>query len=199
MLSPNLNRFLKASYRYREDFLSLKTDPSTATREDAYFAQIIIVRFQDSWGQFVRGLVVSSSSGLAQTISGRQISSGLSFHGTAQVENWLLQNRGTNREPDWHVSDVALRYANRLRPSNFSDISSAIGSVNSPEKAMRDYRNFVVHRNKSTADRVRINPELRAFSANELQMLPFAWSTGGIAVFEDWLRRFELVARVASS
>jgi len=198
MLSNNLVRFQKASFLLTQEFQRSKSVLANDTRLRNHAFQMAIVRLQDSWAQFVRGLITLSASGHALTVGGSNVSSSHGFTGLADVETWLTANRSSNRDPDWHVSTISISYARKLGVSNYSTISGAIGSSNSPEQDMRNYRNFVVHRNRETATKLKSTLPNRFRSLPDLGLLPLQILSGGVPIFDDWVRRSELVAKVAS-
>ena len=115
------------------------------------------------------------------------------------VEQWLRQLRNRTREPDWHVTQVSLNLAAQLNISNFRNVSAALGSTTSPEGNVRTYRNYIVHRNQDTASRLRVNIRTQGLSPRRLNSLPDEFVTGGLRLFDMWVRDFQVVARVASS
>ena len=161
-------------------------------------AQMLSVVLQDSWAQFVRGLIVSSASGKAISTNGLNIVGPHSKGNVANVEKWLIANRSGNRDLDWHVSSIALYYAKQLNIPNRIDVASALGSTNSPEAELRVYRNFIVHRCKDTAAKIYQHSSLSTYRYTHLQEIPMLHATGGGRVYEHWIQRFQLVASVAS-
>ena len=196
MLTANLIRFQKATYLLHADFSRCLNQHDTRNRQHAI--QMIVVRLQDTWCQFVRRLIVLSASGCAKSGSGVIVSSAHGFTNEAQVEIWLGKNLGS-RDADWHVSQQSISWAKKLKVSNYGNVASALGSTNSPETEMRIYRNFIVHRNRHTAGKVKSHPTIGSIPVTEIHTIPEEYSLGGKRVFEDWIDRFLLVAKVASS
>ncbi|UWR17533.1 hypothetical protein [Sulfitobacter pontiacus] len=181
-----------------QDFRRVVSDQELNTRTLEHSVQMMSVVLQDCWAQFVRGLIVSSASGRAVSSNGSSIVGSHTLGNVIKVEQWLVLNRPQNRDVDWHVTAISLHWATRLKIPNKSDVASALGSTNSPESELRAYRNFIVHRCKDTALRAQQNVSLSSYGHSNLQEVPMLHVTGGARVFEDWLRRFQLVATVAS-
>lgn len=198
MLELNLKRFLKHSSMLGRDFSQVISDTELDQRTAQHSIHMMSVVLQDTWAQFVRGLIVSSASGKAISITGQLITGHNTHQTLANVEQWLIDNRPSNRDVDWHVSDISLRWARNLAIPNLTDVVGAIGSITSPENELRSYRNFIVHRCKDTAEKARLNSDLRRYNYSSLQEIPVLYVTGGSRVFEDWIRRFQMVATVAS-
>lgn len=200
MLLQNLQGFLKKSEMLRAEYLVAGTKPYVSApflREAC--RQMIIVRFQDHWAYFVRQLIILSASGRAHTTSGNSVASAHGFSSVGGVEAWLaMQNRG-NREPDWHVTRTSTKIARQLKISNFDHVSSALGSVTSPEEKIRTYRNFIVHRNKSTANKLKQMVQNNGWRPNDVALLPQVYVTGGRHLWEAWFDDLQAVARVASA
>lgn len=181
-----------------QDFKRVTSDPKLDTRTMQHSVQMMSVVLQDTWSQFVRGLIVGSASGKAVSANGSDIAGPHTKGSVANVEQWLVTNRKSGRDLDWHVTAVSLYWAKELEIPNRSDVTSALGSTNSPETELRAYRNFIVHRCKDTAVKAHQNLSLRTYGYASLQEIPTLHVAGGNRVFEDWVQRFQLVASVAS-
>jgi hypothetical protein len=162
----------------RAEYLSADTNVSTLFLREAS-RQMIIVRLQDYWANFVRQLVVLSASGNGHTTSGSSVASAHGLTSVRGVEAWLAPHTPPAREPDWHVAQTSLRLARLLGISNFRNVSAALGSVTSPEANIRIYRNYIVHRNKDTADRLRHLVRSNGWRPNNIALLPDIYVTGG--------------------
>lgn len=161
--------------------------------------QMIIVRLQDHWAHFVRQLIVLSASGRAHTTSGISVASAHGLTSVRGVEAWLAPHTSGAREPDWHVAQTSLRLAGLLRISNLGDVIAALGSVTSPETNIRTYRNYIVHRNKGTADKLRQMVRSNGWRPSDIALLPDVYVTGGKRLWEAWFDDLQAVARVASA
>ncbi len=181
-----------------QDFRRVVSDSELNTRTLEHSVQMMSVVLQDCWAQFVRGLIVSSASGRAVSSNGSSIIGSHTLGNMTNVEKWLILNRPQNRDVDWHVTEISVKWATKLNIPNKSDVASALGSTNSPETELRAYRNFIVHRCKDTAVKAQQNVTLSSYGYSNLQEIPMLHVTGGARVFEDWLQRFQLVATVAS-
>ena len=200
MLRQNLQGFLKKSEVLRAEYLVAGTSPYASApflRESS--RQMIIVRLQDHWAHFVKQLIVLSASGKAHTTSGISVVSAHGLTSVRGVEAWLAPYTPGTREPDWHVAQTSLRLARLLRVSNLGNVSAALGSVNSPETDIRTYRNYIVHRNKGTADKLRQMVRTNGWRPSDIALLPDVYITGGKRLWEAWLDDLQAVARVASA
>lgn len=201
MLQENLRRFLSKSQQLDMAFNGVSTASlglSTLIQDSA--KEMLVVRLQDFWSQFVRELIVLSASGQAETSSGTPLPATMGFTGVGDVRTWLVANRPSrNRDLDWHVAATSTHWSQRIGIANHSTVTAAIGSTNSPEEQVRIYRNFIVHRTKETADRLRRENHRRGLSPSSLAMLPSETMSGGIPLFTRWVLDFQLVAKVASA
>ncbi len=201
MLEKNLRLFLSKTAQLNTIFC--RTLNCTVTGDPiakAYAREMMVVRLQDHWARFVRELIVLSASGRAYTASGLSIPSTMGFTGVNDVRTWLVAQRpNRNRELDWHVSQIATNWSQRLGINNQRTVIAALGSTNSPEQQVRVYRNFIVHRTQETANRLQVENFRHNRTPPKLSATPELWTSGGIFLFTRWIRDFQLVARVAST
>jgi len=200
MLRQNLKGFLRKSEVLRVEYRAAGMLPYASApflREAS--RQMIIVRLQDHWAHFVKQLIVLSASGKAHTTSGIRVVSAHGLNSVNEVEAWLTPYTPSAREPDWHVAQTSLRLARLLSVSNIGNISAALGSVNSPETDIRTYRNYIVHRNKGTAGKLRQMVRSNGWRPSDIALLPDIYTTGGKRLWETWLDDLQAVARVASA
>ena len=200
MLKKNFQNLQLTLYRLAREFDRASVTLAVSDSETFnHTIQMIIVRLQDEWGHFVRNLILHSASGLGKTLSSTGVSSSIGFNGYAAVNTWIKCNRPTSRDPDWHVANISIEWAKKLKLSNYSDISAALGSTNSPETEIRLYRNFIVHRYDETAKKLRVHLQGSGRKVSQLSALPLELTPGGSTLFQSWVANIELVARVASS
>ena len=201
MLEKNLLRFMSKTAILDTTFQSIG---STCAISDplagASAREMLVVRLQDYWAQFVRELIVLSASGRAVTSSGVRLPARRGFSRTGEVRSWLAANRpNPNRDLDWHVASTSVHWSQRIGIANHTTVTAALGSTNSPEEQVRIYRNFVVHRTKETAERLRRDNFRRNLAPRSLSSLPLEVTAGGVPIFARWVKDFQLVAKVASA
>lgn len=191
MLEHSLRKFRTAIYLSEQ---VLKDCQNCNDHKSKLAAQMAVVSLQDEWASFVREIIFSSATGRASTTSGQKISCPSPVHN----ETDFLQRLGlspTDREPNWHVAQTAITKLRAFNPSNFRSVAANLGSTTSPEKFMRDYRNFVVHKYRNTAQRLTANSEfVRLGYSGNLTELIFGVKAGGLRIYEDWIRRFDIIA-----
>lgn len=100
-------------------------------------------------------------------------------------------------EPRWADSTECLLAANLLAIANFSTVSAALGSVDSPAEKIRNARNFYAHRKTGTAGQA-VTTNLFV-DKDKLEVFDLAaYTTGNVRVIESWVLELNLVAVAAT-
>lgn len=200
MLQFSFHKFLKQSEILLGEFKLAEELPSSLkVNLQDHCQQMVVVRLQDSWATFIKSLILNSASGRAETLSGDKVSSSHAFRSYSEAYTWVMSEHRGSGEPDWHVADNSLRWCRLLCLSNTREIANALGAANSPEKLIRDYRNFIVHRCNHTSNRLKDTLRNQNIRHETLQNLPNEFITGGVPRFENWVRRLQLIAKLASN
>jgi len=160
-----------------------------------------VISLYAEWEQFSRDLFYVSALQRPLTASGVLVSRPPGIRCIEDVDEQLRQLY--NRSKRWNVTvawgtpSQMIRACNHLALANGQTVNPAIQSQNSPADDVRKARNFLAHRNSSTALQVTTGP-FRA-SLNVASMLAWLRSrqTGGRSQFGLWVSDMTDVARAA--
>lgn len=165
------------------------------------------VFLNDGWHRFCRRLVILSAVSAPRTLSGTTIAPVAGLNSETDVLARLRLMPGPPKpwywEPRWHDAVQASRAARFLPLNNATQIAGALGSTPSPAGSLNAVRNFVAHRNRSTADALR--PVLTAYgispgpgmSGRSLVDRLVSAATGTTTVFLTWCDQLEAIARAS--
>jgi len=147
--------------------------------------QQCVLNLYDAWTQFSKDLLVCSARGGYVTSSNMLLS-----RVTNDPLNFIyaLSNRySPSTPPSWGISSELIGIARRLGVANYSTISGAIGSINSPSEVIRITRNYIAHKNALTANKA-INSlsVYGAVSPLDIDAILLRRTARGVSVFEDW-------------
>jgi hypothetical protein len=163
-----------------------------------------VVYLSDSWHRFCRRLVLTSAVLEPVTLSGVPV---LRVPGLASEKDVLVRLRtmpGPARppywEPRWHDAVQASQAARFLSLSNSIQIVGALGSTPSPAVDLNAVRNFVAHRNRDTATRLRpvlvkygVTPTAGTSSRDVVDQIVSS-TVGKTTVFQVWCAQLEQIA-----
>lgn len=199
MLLGLLHNFTKET-RLLEDFFveAVSLKKPVCYSEQQMIAEMAVIRLHDSWARFSRELIVLSAGGQPVTMSGQHLTLAPNISKISDVIPVLMATYKKKRyEPYWARASEAIDSAQRLQVANFSQISSSIGSVNSPADDIRVIRNYYCHRSKSAADEIRGMPWYLSGQKFDPWGIPAMPVTGGISFFESWVFQLRSIASVA--
>lgn len=159
-LISNYNRFLQESeqilYCFRLALSKAAQTGKSCMVISPYSQEMCVIRLQDAWGRFCRELVISSASDRPTNIRGQAIKRAPAIQHRSHVIPTLISSYpNRSREPNWYVPLECIDAAKKLRVANLAEISAGIGATPSPADDLRQIRNFMAHRGKETADKVR--------------------------------------------
>ncbi len=161
-----------------------------------------VLALHDAWVAYCRSLVLTSAVSGSRTLTGVVVPAVAGIRNVGQavaaVRVALAPNQPSFWEPRWGDARHAIRAAQVLRINNFAQVSGALGSTPSPAEEIRTLRNYMAHRNRSTATPVRellgvtgaIDPALDSYLTGLVGPLESRYSA--------WVRELREIALVAS-
>ncbi len=161
-----MGRDLRASYRsFMTRTADLLADFHTVPSGPSYERTLknnrewCVLALHDAWVAYCRSLVLTSAGAGSRTLSGTVVPAAPGIRTAAQavsvVRAALAPTAPTYWEPHWGDAREAIRAAQALKISNFAQVSGALGATPSPADEVRRIRNYIAHRNRSTASLVR--------------------------------------------
>jgi len=151
--------------------------------------QQCVLNLYDAWTQFSKELLIYSAQGGYETSGNTVLSRATNVINTDPLNFiYSLSNRyNPTTPPSWGIASELIGIARRLGLANYSTVSAAIGSINSPAETVRISRNYIAHKNKLTANKA-IN-SLRTYGATsslDIDKILLTRTARGVSVFEDW-------------
>lgn len=199
-LSKPLRQFaIEADWLILEfEYASQALRNSEIDRTARLTSEMAIIRLHDAWARFSRELIILSAGGRAITASGQRLPLAPGITNPNNVISYLLPLLGRNVhfEPKWAVPLEAIKAAQMLNVANFSTISASLGATNSPAEEIRPLRNFLAHRGKDTAGKVRNHPSFHNQKPHVLHIAA-AQVQGGTTRFENWALALKRVAHAS--
>lgn len=164
-------------------------------------SEYCLVQLQDSWSRFIRDLIFRSVRGNATRSNGVALMPGA--HGYLSQQrayailraSWSTRRMNAGWEPAWTSQDDANKAIDILRPTNENDLKAAIGASANPIKELKPVRNFSAHRGPESAKKLKATALARTSSWSQPGDLVLRAS--GLFVFEQWCKRFHVVAHAA--
>jgi hypothetical protein len=165
------------------------------------------VFLNDAWHRFCRRLVILSAIAHTVTLSGTVITPVAGLSSELDVIARLRTMPGPPKphywEPRWHDAVEAVRAARFLPVNNATQIAGALGSTPSPAANLNTVRNFIAHRNRGTADKLR--PVLATYGVVATPGLSgrlmvdqlLSTTVGTSTLFSTWCDQLETIARAS--
>lgn len=163
--------------------------------------EMCVIRLQDAWARFCRELILVSASEQPLTAGGTTVprALGISRRGDALVALRRVYTRFPH-EPRWFDAQACLNGATILSIRNYAAVSAGIGVTPSPLDDLRDLRNFLSHRNETTAANVRAASVRNSLVAN-LDVIAILKSTNlgppPVTILELWIKQLQTMAQIA--
>jgi hypothetical protein len=158
-----------------------------------------LVRLYAEWEEFSRRLVYVSATRTPITESGAMVprAAGVRTPGDVHRQICILyRKRPTqNFTVAWGTPYQMVKICSHLGLGNESTINPAIQSTNSPANELRLLRNFLAHRNPSTALQVAPRPGLRTVGVDKVLQWLAGKQPGGRSLFGVWCGDLMDVAR----
>ena len=157
-----------------------------------------LVDLHNAIATFLRCYCLSSLSG-AYTANGRRVKATPPIHGHRSALTFAIRTErprttGTGPwkhrdEPTWHDPNVIVRVLNSAHSSNASEVSSALSIGSEAIDHLTTTRNFLAHRNESTALKLRrLAPYYGIRAPEDPLAVLFAFRRGRPQrVVEDWM------------
>jgi hypothetical protein len=187
------------------ELVRIATLVDVSVAEPRSTAEFCIIQLQDCWTRFVRDLILRSTLGNASRASGARIPPGPlgSMYQRAAMRHLRANWPGSRKkppywDPKWFDQGEAGKAIGVLQPMNAVDLTAAIGANTNPIQEVRSLRNFVAHRGESSMNVVQVHfPGRHRAWSQPHQLVLHRPGVGGPSLFEDWCRRFRLVAAAA--
>lgn len=193
-------RFHKAVAQIEADFLA---GANGNRRMQVVVSERCLIFLQDSYGRFVRDLLLRSAVGNSETSSGTLLSPGR--HGAVRHSallghlrsQWAAKPKPNYWEPSWYLTGDWTKVIRLLQPQNSGVISAALGSNANPADEMRLIRNFVVHRGPASAARMQTVGVVKA-TPGWHQPCDVMMSGGQPSIFLTWCHRLRSISVAAT-
>ena len=140
------------------------------------------MQLQIEWEHFVRSFVLDCATGRFEDRNGPIVSHlPLRLASREKASHVLIQTyKKRRREPDWYLPDQAIDAADRLRLSNFQNISIILGVTPWLIEDLRHLRNFIAHQSKDTALKVRKSNLLTVSNRIAPAQSALSYGVGGV-------------------
>lgn len=160
-----------------------------------------IIALHDAWVSHCRALVLTSAVAGCETLAGVRVPpvAGVrnANRAVALVRASLAPKAPAYWEPRWGDAREAIRAAQALGINNFVQVSGALGSTPSPAEDLRVVRNYVAHRNHTTAPAVRRLTNLAGFVDPTLDGYLIAIVGPLESRYRSWVRELRSIATAA--
>lgn len=190
--------------RTNELLIDFQAAPSTAANARVHKnnREWCVLALHDAWTDYCRGLVISSAISGSRALSGATVPAVPGIRNASQALTTVrttLNPKGPGYwEPRWGDALWAIRAAQALKIHNVAQVAGSLGSTPSPAEEVRRVRNYIAHRNQSTADPLRsvmgvagaIDPGLDSYLASLVGPLETRYGA--------WVRQLRLIATSAS-
>lgn len=195
-LSKRLPRF-EGKIDALHELLSKYDAVSPEVLHNAFAVERAVMQMQVEWELFVRGLILDCATGNFADGHGQVVSSHPTTLPTRERAGHYLvaQYPRSDKEPNWYVPAEAVRAASLLGVSNLANISAQLGVSPWPLDDLRHLRNFIGHRSKSSALKVRqvglVSPSNRIDTID----VTFAFNNTGTRNYVGWGQFMKYIAR----
>tara|TARA_R100000935_G_scaffold1193_1_gene3834 strand:+ start:2502 stop:3107 length:606 start_codon:yes stop_codon:yes gene_type:complete len=169
----------------------------TVDLHDALALERALMQMQVEWELFVRGLILDSATGNFSNIGGPVVSSHtIQLSSREQACHYLItQYPRTNKEPNWYVPTEAIRAASLLGVSNIDNISAQLGVSPWQIDSLRQLRNFIGHRSKASALKVRELGLVGRTDKIDAIGVAFSFNEHGTRNYSAWGQFMKYIAR----
>lgn len=166
-------------------------------KEDSMLAERAAIQLQNEWERFVRNFVLDSATGKYAATLGKVVSQLKNPpNSREQAAHMLIQTYKRRKyEPDWHKPEEAIKAADNLKLSNFSEIAAVLGTSPWPLTGLKTIRSFVAHQSKNSAIKLRLESNL----PNRAKLIPveliYAYSQAGVQNYLGWTKFINFAAK----
>lgn len=168
---------------------------SKRTRREQLAAEMAVIRMHDAWARYCRELVILSATGNTATLNGVIVPEVIRRRSDV-VPILLATYKKQKYEPRWEKATECIDAASRLKVSNLTTLTAALGAANSPAEEIRLVRNFYAHRKRGAAARAL---ECNGFKGPRPVVFDLAsYRNAGETYIDSWSSGLVLVATAAS-
>jgi hypothetical protein len=160
------------------------------TPQEILAAERSLIQFQIEWEHFVRDLILDSATGRFANGSGPVRSRSFADLRSREVAAHKLITLfpKSKFEPDWYLPDKAIDAAVRLDLSNRAQISLELGVTPWPIDELRHLRNFISHRSKRAALKVREAGIVGTSREIDVLAVAFQYGSSGVKRYIEWIK-----------
>ncbi len=144
-----IGRFNKVSSLYRQKV------NSSYHPYYRYCCEYSVVLVHDIWSRFCRDIIIESAYSQPITATGRRIPKAPGISDKGSVLDKIKRFNGNSAIFPWHITIRCTRLSNRLRLNNSATINTSLVTTPSYNYTISLIRNFFVHKNKISADKMR--------------------------------------------
>lgn len=159
------------------------------TTQQIFAAERSLIQLQIEWEHFVRDLVLDSATGQFDNGSGPVTSPmypDLRSREAAAHKLVALYPR-RSFEPDWYLPAQAINAAMLLGVSNVPQIALELGITPWPIDELRHLRNFISHKSKRSALKVRGTGIIGASREIDVLSVAFQYGPSGAKRYAEWI------------
>lgn len=159
------------------------------THEQVFLAERALIQIQIEWEHFVRNLILDSATSKFENASGLITSRSYPRLRTREAAAHVLIGTYPRQphEPDWYLPVRAIDAAIRLDVSNHSQIGAELGLTPWPIDELRHLRNFIAHKSKRSALKVRATGFVGASASIEALQIALQFGAGGAKRYVEWI------------
>ena len=192
-LVPIYQYGMRRLYRAKVSFQDDQTGTEVSTKLDRLIVYHA-VSLHDDWARIMRMVVYGMALSHSRTLSGASCGSSLNLRSLSDVAERLEYEGVNSRARSWHIAGEVIGITRTLHIENRGGFAAAVGSSSSPEPTLRDYRNYVVHRNGHTYAKLRRRMVRQGYFGEPVRF-PMMRQAGGVTLFEEWVSLLEIVLR----
>ena len=195
-INRRLFRFENRLNALQNSIAAHDNDQSLSCNEQ-FIVERALMQLQTEWELFVRNLILDSSLG-KYTINSKLIKSTtvISLANRESASHYLISlYPKRNKEPDWYLPNDAIRAAQLLSVSNFSNISAQLGLTPWVLDDLRYVRNFIAHKSKSSAIKLRNQNLIISQDPITAVKCAFAYNKNGIKNYIAWVQFIKFVSK----
>ena len=155
------------------------------------------MQLQMEWEHFVRGVILDSATGKFTDGAGSIVVSCAANIPTRELAGHYLVSKfpKSNWEPNWTIPREAIRAAQSLQVSNEVTIAKELGISPWELDGLRHLRNFIAHRSKSAALKMRWVGLVGTTQTIDPISISYSYNSHGVAAYVSWVQFMKYVSR----
>jgi hypothetical protein len=159
----------------------------TLNEQDRRTVEHSLINLQIEMELFVRNLIFDCAGGLQVSGTGPVRSLiGAGFRSPEAAYHYLISLNQRKREPNWAVPSEAISAASKLSLSNLKHVSAELGITPWELDDLRYVRNFIAHRSKESALKLRSLGMVPAGRSIDPVIIALGPSPRGGKYYERW-------------